>query len=115
MLPLYALLYGSYWAPNVTTYIMATIAFEPSIRSTMNGLSAALGKVGAILGSSLFKALLEYQVGGSENAAVQIIMALCAAFGACGIVCTYVGVGHGCKPKDLPSEYQSAAVAPLVL
>lgn len=44
LLGCYCLLYGSYWITNVTTYVMSALVFKPSIRSTLNGLSAASGK-----------------------------------------------------------------------
>ena len=39
------MLYGSYWIVNVTTYAMPSYAFAPNIRATLNGFSAATGKV----------------------------------------------------------------------
>lgn len=44
--------------PNVTTFVMPAEAFPTSIRATCHGLSAAIGKVGAVVGGYLMPALL---------------------------------------------------------
>ena len=52
--------------PDITTYVMPAQTFPTEIRSTMNGISAASGKLGAILGSSLFP-LLEKGAAGLDG------------------------------------------------
>jgi len=53
------LMYGltfffSNYGPNTTTFMMPSITFSRSCRSTLNGVCAASGKVGALLGSIIF-------------------------------------------------------------
>ncbi|BFU19962.1 phosphate transporter, putative [Entamoeba histolytica HM-1:IMSS-B] len=40
--------------PNTTTYINAAETYDPRIRGTFNGLSAASGKIGAMIGTAVF-------------------------------------------------------------
>lgn len=53
---IFIILYGitfflSNMGPNTTTYILATESFPATIRSTCSGISAALGKLGAVVGA----------------------------------------------------------------
>ncbi|KAL7716434.1 Phosphate transporter [Entamoeba marina] len=41
--------------PNTTTYICAAETYDPRIRGTFNGLSAASGKFGAMFGTAIFE------------------------------------------------------------
>ena len=56
-LALYCLVPLTAALPNVATYILPTVVFEESVRSTFHGRAAALGKVGALLGAILVPAL----------------------------------------------------------
>lgn len=38
---------------------MASELFPPEIKSTMNGAAAAMGKVGAIIGASMFEVIYD--------------------------------------------------------
>ena len=40
--------------PNVTTFVLPAVMFPAQIRSTFNGISAAMGKCGAVLGAYLY-------------------------------------------------------------
>merc|ERR1711988_521702 len=99
LLVLYCFLYGSYWVTNVTTYVMSALVFKPSIRSTLNGVSAAAGKVGAILGTTIFTNMLDSCANAAaaqsdcENKQVHNIMLICTAMGALGLLTTIFGVG----------------------
>ncbi|KAL8445141.1 hypothetical protein Emed_005836 [Eimeria media] len=46
------------WGASITTFILPSVVFPPSVRSTYSGISAALGKVGAVGGIYLMKAAL---------------------------------------------------------
>ena len=39
----YGLLYGSFWVMNVTMYVMSSVAYPQEVRTTLNGLSSAMG------------------------------------------------------------------------
>mmetsp|Transcript_17684 Transcript_17684/g.25947 ORF Transcript_17684/g.25947 Transcript_17684/m.25947 type:complete len:534 (+) Transcript_17684:97-1698(+) len=58
------LLYGltfffANYGPNTTTFMLPSITFSPSCRATLNGISAACGKLGALLGASMFEPTAE--------------------------------------------------------
>ena len=43
------------YGPNTTTFILPSLVYSPECRSTLNGLSAAAGKLGAWTGATLFE------------------------------------------------------------
>lgn len=82
MLLLYGLtFFFSNFGPNSTTFILPSETFPPHIRSTLNGVSAAMGKLGATLGSAAFKPL-------KEAIGLQRTMVVCAALSLCGLLLT---------------------------
>jgi len=42
-------------SPNTTTFILPSLVFSPECRTTLNGISAAAGKLGALTGATLFE------------------------------------------------------------
>ena len=46
--------YANY-GPNTTTFILPSLVFSPECRTTLNGVSAAAGKLGALTGATLFE------------------------------------------------------------
>ena len=48
------LLFSLNFGPNVTTYVLPAQTYPKDIRSTFNGISAAMGKLGAVTGCYLF-------------------------------------------------------------
>lgn len=57
---LLVLLYGmtfffANYGPNTSTFILPSLVFSPEIRTTLNGVSAAAGKLGALTGATLFE------------------------------------------------------------
>jgi PHS family inorganic phosphate transporter-like MFS transporter len=42
------------YGPNTSTFTLPSIVYSPECRSTLNGLSAAAGKLGALVGATLF-------------------------------------------------------------
>lgn len=100
LLVIYYIQYGSYWIPNTTTYVMSALVYKPSIRGTLNGLSAAAGKVGAIIGVTAFTKMFEVcddKTGDDHqqciNDAVQRVMFTSFAAACGGMFCTIYGVG----------------------
>ena len=58
--PLLVILYGltfffANYGPNTTTFVLPSLVFSERCRSTLNGISAASGKAGALVGSMLFE------------------------------------------------------------
>ena len=45
--------------PNVTTFVLPAATFSGDTKSTMNGLCAALGKLGAVVGTQVLPVLLD--------------------------------------------------------
>lgn len=43
------------YGPNTTTFVFPSLVYSPDCRSTLNGISAAAGKLGALSGSILFE------------------------------------------------------------
>ncbi|PFH35776.1 transporter, major facilitator family protein [Besnoitia besnoiti] len=46
------------WGASITTFILPSLVFPPEVRSTYSGISAALGKIGAVGGIYAMKAIL---------------------------------------------------------
>jgi MFS family permease len=91
---------GSYWLPKVTTYVLPTLAFPAEVRATLHGISAASGKVGGIVGTTVFTAMLEAY---DDSTAVRRIMLTCALVAAIGGTLTLVGV-HGPATSGSPGR-----------
>jgi PHS family inorganic phosphate transporter-like MFS transporter len=59
------------YGPNTTTFILPSVTYSEECRSTLNGMSAAAGKVGALVGASVFAPA-------AEMWGVNIVMICCA-------------------------------------
>lgn len=46
------------WGASIATFILPSIVFPPAVRSTYSGISAAMGKIGAVVGIYSMKAVL---------------------------------------------------------
>ncbi|CAE7361286.1 PHT1-8 [Symbiodinium natans] len=67
----------SNFGPNSTTFILPSESFPTEVRSTLNGFCAASGKLGAVVGSSMFKPI----IGAMGTSFVFLCCAACAAIG----------------------------------
>jgi MFS family permease len=81
-LPLFFFLYGLSFlfcnaGPNVTTFVIPSELFPTAIRATCHGLSAAAGKVGAVIGG----ALMPHVLSGMGLSGVMFISALISVLG----------------------------------
>jgi PHS family inorganic phosphate transporter-like MFS transporter len=86
MLLLYGLtFFFSNFGPNSTTFILPAETFPPHLRSTLNGFSAACGKLGATIGSAAFVPL-------KSAVGLGPTMLVCAAISLLGLVATYAFV-----------------------
>lgn len=47
------------YGPNTSTFILPSLVYSPECRTTWNGISAASGKLGALLGATLFEPAAE--------------------------------------------------------
>ena len=69
------------YGPNTTTFILPSLLYAPEHRSTWNGISAACGKLGALVGASMF----------APAAAAwgnNVVMLLCAGLSVFGLFLT---------------------------
>lgn len=106
---LLVLLYGgtfffSNYGPNTTTFMLPSITFSPQCRSTLNGIAAASGKAGALVGSLLFDPL-------SNKYGDAFVMFLCALTSVLAGVITAIC----CRPfhinvRDSSSSSSSGSV-----
>ena len=80
----------SNYGPNTTTFMLPSITFSPECRSTLNGISAASGKAGALLGSLMFDPISNKY----GDATVMMLCALTSIFA--GVITAYC-----CKPPRL--------------
>ncbi|KAL3794517.1 hypothetical protein ACHAW5_001327 [Stephanodiscus triporus] len=58
------------YGPNTTTFLLPSVTYSEECRSTLNGMSAAAGKVGALVGASVFAPA-------ADNWGVNIVMICC--------------------------------------
>ena len=84
---LLVLLYGltfffANYGPNTTTFILPSLIFSPDCRSTLNGVSAAAGKLGALTGAALFEPFAD-KFGNAH------VMLICSAIGFMAFLLTY--------------------------
>ena len=84
---LLVLLYGmtfffANYGPNTTTFILPSMIYSPECRSTWNGISAASGKVGAILGATLFEPV-------ADEWGDNVVMFVCSGLSILAVVLTF--------------------------
>ena len=80
-----ATFFAANYGPNTTTFVMPSIVYSPDCRSTLNGVSAAAGKLGAAVGATLFEPL-------AESWGDATIMLLCAGVAAVAWLLTFIFV-----------------------
>jgi len=79
------------FGPNTTTFVMPATIFPSEVRSTCSGLSAAAGKIGAVIGAYSMKPLLE-AVGPGYT------LIVCAGVAVAGLIVTIIFV-----PSTMPA------------
>jgi PHS family inorganic phosphate transporter-like MFS transporter len=84
------------WGCNLSTYVLPTQLFPREVRATFHGLSAASGKVGAVIGTFLFAPVL---------ASLGIVGVMWCQVAVCiaGVLCT-----HFLLPDASPSKLAAA-------
>merc|ERR1712113_741691 len=98
-------LYGSTfffsnYGPNATTFMMPSITFSPSCRSTLNGVCAAFGKAGALVGALLFQPL-------SDALGDAIVMLICAVTSLVACVVTFFCLSSNITSDSTDNSYES--------
>jgi PHS family inorganic phosphate transporter-like MFS transporter len=82
LLIVYGLTYFfSNFGPNSTTFILPSETFPVEVRTTLNGFCAAMGKVGATLGSAAFKPV-------TNNFGSNVAFYMCSVCAILGVIVT---------------------------
>ena len=76
------LLFSLSFGPNTTTFVLPATMYPREIRSTFNGISAACGKLGAVVGAYLFPSM-------SLVVSYPPIMVICALVAIAGAALTH--------------------------
>jgi len=93
------ILYGltfffSNFGPNSTTFILPSLTFPSEVCSTLNGISAAMGKLGALVGSSCFEPA-------SKAIGPAKVMIMCGAISILGLLLTVFFVNEPGSPTSI--------------
>lgn len=91
----------SNYGPNATTFMLPAMTFTKRCRSTLNGVCAACGKVGALVGSMVF-------VQAVRNYGQNVVFGSCSVLSLVGFVVTMLCVAPPSSP--LPQEEILAAL-----
>lgn len=83
------------YGPNTTTFILPSLVYSAECRSTFNGLSAACGKLGALVGASLFAPL-------DKRYKEEFVMAMCAVVALVALLMTALFVRLRATPVAHP-------------
>jgi PHS family inorganic phosphate transporter-like MFS transporter len=76
------------YGPNTTTFILPSLTYSPECRSTLNGISAASGKLGALLGATLFAPAADEWGAGN-------VMIICSGVAIVAFIITWCFVPQG--------------------
>ena len=68
--------------PNTTTFVLPSLVYSDACRSTLNGLSAAIGKIGALVGTTMFAPV-------ANDFGDAVVMIICAIIGVVAFVITH--------------------------
>ena len=98
------------FGPNATTFIIPSEIYPSSVRATCHGISAALGKVGAIVGAAGFPPSI-------SAVGLDGVMYICAGIAIAGLVVT-IGLldrkmvaEAATRPRELGSESSSSVAS----
>lgn len=110
LLIVYGLTYFfSNFGPNSTTFILPSESFPFEVRSSLNGFSAAMGKLGATLGSACFKPIV-------NSAGTGAVFYLCAGCAGLGVVLTALCIddrrGRGMKGQSFVITEEGSCCGP---
>jgi hypothetical protein len=78
--------------PNTTTFVIPSEAFPTRAKATCHGISAASGKLGAVIGAAMMSPLLDWY--GSNTAeekqrGLSLVLYACAAVSVVGLIWTF--------------------------
>jgi len=76
------------YGPNTTTFLLPSVTYSEECRSTLNGISAAAGKLGALVGASVFAPAAD--IWGES-----VVMVCCGCVSLVALLLTKVCLGGG--------------------
>eukprot|EP00667_Euglena_gracilis_P007540 EG_transcript_7618 len=77
--------------PNATTFVLPTMVYSDTVRATCHGLSAAAGKLGAVLGAAAMDPLLSAY-------GLRVVLYICGSIGVLGALVTVCFVPSPTEP-----------------
>jgi hypothetical protein len=89
--------------PNTSTFVMPSTVYDPSVLATAHGISAAAGKIGAVLGATLF--------GTYGDTHLPQVLCACGGIACLGLAVTAWGAREAIRLKEYFHAIDSAADA----
>ena len=86
----------------MTTYSLPAVVFDKDIRCTCNGIAAAMGKLGAVVGAYTF-----YYI--AKQASVQVVVGICVLVSTAGAVLTYCCIDDKLLANDDSAPHEVIA------
>ncbi|KAL7713684.1 Phosphate transporter [Entamoeba marina] len=101
---LFVIIYGMSFffqnmGPNTTTYICAAETYDPRIRGTFNGVSAASGKIGAMMGTAIFEPF-------SSSFGTRLTFVCCALLDVIGFGLSFIVPENKGANIEICDEYE---------
>jgi MFS transporter, PHS family, inorganic phosphate transporter len=91
------------YGPNTTTFILPSLMYSPECRSTWNGISAASGKLGALVGATLFAPA-------ADAFGDDAVMVICSGVAVVALVITWWFVPkEDNDPRHQPLQQENTA------
>jgi PHS family inorganic phosphate transporter-like MFS transporter len=79
------LIFSLNWGPNVSTYVLPPQSFPPQVRSSFFGISAAFGKLGALVGGFCFPLL-------ADAVGYGYLFIICSVLSLAGLLLTHIAI-----------------------
>lgn len=78
--------FASNYGPNTTTFLLPSVTYSEECRSTLNGISAAAGKLGALVGARMFAPATDVW-------GISVVMMSCGAVSLVAWLLTFFTLG----------------------
>jgi len=84
------------YGPNTTTFILPSLIFEEDHRATWNGVSAAAGKLGALVGATMFEPA-------ADVLGDHVVMVICAGVALLAYLLTFCAIPKQQNLEECPA------------